>query len=311
MTDVMLPGRPPDVREAGQEDSTSPGGTSPGGPLEPTVPQDATGAKERRGPDQDPHELLLALAGLPEHHPSRPEVRTQAIEAWLFLARSLAYRYAGRGEPLSDLTQTAVVGLIKAVDRFDPARSGPFPAFAVPTIVGEIKRYFRDQAWAIRVPRRLQELRLAIAESTDALTQRLGRSPTPAELAQDLCLDEDEVRDGLRAARAYTTASLDAPADESEPGATLGDLLGQDDPALALAELRLTVAPAVAALPARERRILILRFFGNLSQDQIARRIGISQMHVSRLLARTLAALRRQLRDGAAETVTRPTGHRV
>lgn len=306
MTDVMLPGRPPDVREAGQKDSTS-----PGGPLEPTVPQDATGAKERHGPDQDPHELLLALAGLPEHHPSRPEVRTQAIEAWLFLARSLAYRYAGRGEPLSDLTQTAVVGLIKAVDRFDPARSGPFPAFAVPTIVGEIKRYFRDQAWALRVPRRLQELRLAIAESTDALTQQLGHSPTPAELAQDLCLDEEEVRDGLRAARAYTTASLDAPADDSESGATLGDLLGQDDPALALAELRLTVAPAVAALPARERRILILRFFGNLSQDQIARRIGISQMHVSRLLARTLAALRRQLRDGAAETAIRSTGRRV
>jgi len=294
MAEMLLTGRPLAGRPlAGSERETgggpgsgglSPGATGPGG----------TG-------QDDPRELLLALAALPEHHSSRPAARAQVIESWLFLARALAHRYSGRGEPLPDLIQTAAVGLIKAVDRFDPARNGPFPAYAVPTIVGEIKRYFRDQGWAMRVPRRLQELRQEIAESAELLAQKLGHPPTVAELARDLRVDEEEVREGLGAARAYSTASLDAPArDDGEPGATVGDLLGEEDRGLALAELRLTVVPAVAALPDRERRILVLRFFGNLSQDQIARRVGISQMHVSRLLARTLAALRRQLRDDQA-----------
>lgn len=245
-----------------------------------------------------PHELLRTLAALPARHPSRPAVREQAIEAWLPLARQLACRFAGRGEPLQDLSQTAMIGLINAVDRFDPARGEDFPAFAVPTIVGEVKRYFRDQAWVLHVPRRIQELRLAVAASRDVLAQRLGHTPTPAELASDLQVSEDDVRAGIVASRAYATSSLDAPVSRGatgEPGSTLGELLAEDDAGLARAELRLAVAPAVAALPERERLILVLRFFGNLTQDQIAARIGISQMHVSRLLAKSFERLRGEL----------------
>lgn len=246
---------------------------------------------------EDPNEMLRALAALPPWHPSRPTVREQAIEAWLPLAATLARRFTGRGEPVQDLVQTATIGLIKAIDRFDVGRGSDFVAFAVPTIVGEIRRYFRDQAWDLHVPRRLQELRLAIAESSARLAQQLGHSPSVAELAEDLRVSPDEIREGLQVASAYQATSLDAPAWENggEPGPTVGDLLGVEDAGLLLAELRLTVAPAVAALPPRERHILHLRFFGNLTQDQIADRIGISQMHVSRLLARSLEALRAHL----------------
>jgi RNA polymerase sigma-B factor len=219
--------------------------------------------------------------------------------AWLPLANDLAHRFAGRGEPIQDLVQTATVGLIKAVDRFDAHRGHDFPAFAVPTIVGEVKRYFRDQTWEVHVPRGLQELRRAVGESTETLAQQLGRSPTAAEVADDLHVPERDVREGMQVARAYNPASLDAPAGGAatggEPGLALGELLGGEDAALARAELRMTVAPAVAALPERQRRILRLRFVGNLTQDQIAARVGISQMHVSRLLTRTLHALRDQL----------------
>ena len=246
---------------------------------------------------EDPNEMLRALAALPSSHPSRSAVREQVIEAWLPLAANLARRFTGRGEPVQDLVQTATIGLIKAIDRFDVDRGSDFVAFAVPTIVGEIRRYFRDQAWDLRVPRRLQELRLAIAEATARLAQQLGHSPSVTELAVDLNVSEDEIREGLQVGSAYQAASLDAPAWETggEPGPTLGDLLGAEDAGLLLAELRMMMAPAMAALPARERRILHLRFVGNLTQDQIAARIGISQMHVSRLLARSLEVLRAQL----------------
>lgn len=249
----------------------------------------------------NPHDALHDLAALPAHHPARPAARDQAIVAWLPLATDLAHRFTGRGEPLADLLQTATVGLIKAVDRFDVQRGTDFPAFAVPTIVGEVKRYFRDQTWDLHVPRRLQELRRAIAQSSELLTQQLGRSPTTAELAADLGLAESEVRDGVRVSGAYSTVSLDAPAmpGSDEPGATLGDLLGGEDVELARAELRMAVAPAVARLSERQQRILHMRFFGNLTQDQIARQIGISQMHVSRLLNRMLAELRERLHDRA------------
>lgn len=251
----------------------------------------------------DPHAALQDLAALPAHHPARPAVRDQAIVAWLPLATDLAHRFAGRGEPLADLLQTATVGLIKAVDRFDVARGTDFPAFAVPTIVGEVKRYFRDQTWDLHVPRRLQELRRAIAQSTELLAHELGRTPTTAEIAADLQLAERDVRDGMRASSAYTTISLDAPATagSEEPGASLGDLLGEEDAELARAELRMTVAPAVAALSERHQRILHMRFFSNLTQEQIARQIGISQMHVSRLLTRILTELREQLREQQPE----------
>ncbi|MPZ26303.1 MAG: SigB/SigF/SigG family RNA polymerase sigma factor [Micromonosporaceae bacterium] len=255
-----------------------------------------TTAAASRGADH-PHAALRDLLALPPHHPDRPAVRHQAIVAWLPLARDLAHRYAGRGEPLPDLVQTATVGLIKAIDRFDPQLGNDFPAFAVPTIVGEVKRYFRDQTWDLRVPRRLQELRRAVARSAETLTQRLGRPPTQAELAAELRLPEEQVREGIRVARAYAAASLDAPTGPAGDQAVLGELLGAEDDGLARAEERMVVAPAVAALPERSRRILALRFGGNLTQGQIAERIGISQMHVSRLLARILGELREQLRD--------------
>lgn len=249
-------------------------------------------------PTGDPHDPLYDLAALPAHHPARPAVRDRAILAWLPLANDLAHRFAGRGEPIQDLVQTATLGLIKAVDRFDVRRGTDFPAFAVPTIVGEVKRYFRDQTWDVHVPRRLQELRRAITRATEELSQRLGRAPTTAELAAELDLAEAEVREGMRAAVAYATTSLDAPVSSAdEPGATLGDLLGEEDPALHRTDLRLSAAPVVAALSERQRRILHLRFYGELTQEQIARQIGISQMHVSRLLSRTIANLRSQLRD--------------
>jgi RNA polymerase sigma-B factor len=248
---------------------------------------------------EDPHEMLQALAALPAHHPSRPVVREQVIEAWLPLAAHVGRRYVGKGEPVQDLVQTATIGLIKAIDRFDPHYGNGFVAFAVPTIVGELKRYFRDQTWDVHVPRHLQELRIAVAKSTDKLAQQLGHLPTPAEVADALQVPEEEVREGIRVAGAYSTTSLDVPARDTggEPGPLLSEMLGQEDDALALAELRLAAAPAVAALPERDRTILHLRFFGNQTQEQIAAQLGISQMHVSRLLARTLATLRAELRD--------------
>jgi RNA polymerase sigma-B factor len=257
-------------------------------------------------------EALRDLAELPAHDPARPVVRDEVIVAWLPLATDLAHRFAGRGEPVQDLVQTATVGLIKAVDRFDASRGHDFASFAVPTIVGEVKRYFRDQSWEIHVPRRLQELRLAIGESTETLAHQLAHSPTPAEVADDLGIPEQEVREGMQAAQAYSPASLDAPAPggASGPGPALGDLLGQEDDELARAELRMTIAPAVAALPERQQRILRLRFAGNLTQDQIAAQVGVSQMHVSRLLARSLRQLRHQLQEMAPARGRRPQGRR-
>jgi RNA polymerase sigma-B factor len=245
----------------------------------------------------DADELLQAMVALPTQHPSRPAVRAQVIEAWLPLAGHVARRFTGKGEPLQDLVQTASIGLIKAVDRFDPDRGRSFLAFAVPTIVGELKRYFRDQTWDVHVPRHLQELRLAVIRTTEQLAQRLGHLPSPDEIADALDRPLSEIREGIRAATAYHTTSLDIPLGESDDGDAprLVDVLGGEDSELALAELRVAAAPAVAALPERSRRILLLRFYAGLTQEQIAERIGISQMHVSRLLSRSLAALREQL----------------
>jgi RNA polymerase sigma-B factor len=255
---------------------------------------------ERRIADHDATQLLRTLAVLPEQHPSREALRQQAIEAWLPLAQHLAHRFSGRGEPVEDLVQTATVGLIKAVDKFDPDRGVEFAAYAVPTIVGEIKRHFRDHTWDVRVPRRLQELRLVIGEAAGTLAQQLGRSPTIADLAGHLGLTEEEVIEGLEGARAYHAVSLQTPSPTGDGGTELGDLLGAEDGDLELAELRVALAPALATLTEREQRILVMRFYGNMTQSQIAERIGISQMHVSRLLARALASLRGELSEDPA-----------
>jgi RNA polymerase sigma-B factor len=242
-------------------------------------------------------DLLTALSALPAHHPSRRALRDQVIEAFLPLAQHLANRFGGRGEPIEDLVQTATVGLIKAVDKFDPERGTEFAAYAIPTIIGEIKRHFRDRTWDIRVPRRLQELRLSISEATSNLLQDLGRSPTIADIAEHLGLSEEEVLEGLEGARAYNAVSLSAPASDGDRATELGDLLGAEDSEFELAELRVALGPAMAALDEREQRILTLRFYGNMTQSQIAEQVGVSQMHVSRLLTRALAKLRGQFAE--------------
>ncbi|GIM89679.1 SigB/SigF/SigG family RNA polymerase sigma factor [Paractinoplanes toevensis] len=242
-----------------------------------------------------PGELLTALAALPAGHPARPALRDRAIEAWLPLARRLAARYCRRGEHVDDLVQTAIVGLINAVDRFDPGRGVDFAGYAIPTVVGEIKRYFRDRTWAIRVPRRLQELRLAITAANGELTQTLGRSPTVTDVAAHLGVSEETVLEGIEGALLYTATSLSAPV--SHDGRhELGDTLGDEDHEYDLVEARVALGPAMAAvLDERERTILTLRFYGNLSQAEIAGRVGISQMHVSRLVARSLRRLRHEM----------------
>ena len=241
-------------------------------------------------------DLIATLAALPAGHPSRPLLRDRSIEGWLPLARHLAKRYGGRGEPADDLYQVAVMGLIKAVDRFDAGRGAAFTAFAIPTIVGELKRHFRDRTWSIRVPRRLQELRLAITGANSRLTHSLDRSPTVADIARHLNLSEEEVLEGLEGARAYTAASLSAPAND-EGTSTLADTLGGEDTGFELAELRIALGPALASLDEREQKIIGLRFYGNLTQTEIAQQVGVSQMHVSRLLGRALAKLRVKIDD--------------
>ncbi|MEV4702758.1 SigB/SigF/SigG family RNA polymerase sigma factor [Actinoplanes sp. NPDC049316] len=240
--------------------------------------------------------LLRDMADTPAG-PRRAALRDEAVRAWLPLAQHLAHRYSGRGEPDDDLLQTATVGLIKAIDRFDPTRGVEFAGFAIPTILGEIRRHFRDRTWSVRVPRRMQELRMAITEAGNALTQTLGRSPTVADIAAHLNTTEEEVLEGLEGARAYSAASLSTPV--TEDGATsLGDTLGEDDHEMQLAELRIALGPALATLDERERTILSLRFFGNLTQSEIAAKIGVSQMHISRLIARSLTKLRTELTAG-------------
>jgi RNA polymerase sigma-B factor len=248
--------------------------------------------------DTLPTDLLHTLAGMPADNPRRAALRDRTIEAWLPLAQHLAHRYSGRGEPTDDLLQTAAVGLIKAVDKFDPDRGVDFAGYAIPTIIGELKRHFRDRTWDIRVPRRLQELRLAISEANSTLLQSLGRSPTVTDIAAHLKLTEEEILEGLEGARAYNAVSLSTPTGDGERATELGDLLGCDDNQYELAELRVALGPALATLDEREQKILTLRFYGNLTQSQIADHIGVSQMHVSRLLARALTKLRGHLKDG-------------
>jgi RNA polymerase sigma-B factor len=237
-------------------------------------------------------DLFAQLAAQPDA-PRGGRTRDQLVEMHLPLVEYLARRFAGRGEPLDDLIQVGTIGLIKAVDRFDLARGVEFSTYATPTVVGEIKRHFRDKGWTVRVPRRLQELRAALATATGTLTQNLGRSPTVTELAELLELNEEEVIEGLESANAYAAVSLEATDDED--GMSVLDTLGETDEALEGVEYRESLKPLLDSLPERERRILVLRFFGNLTQSQIATELGISQMHVSRLLARTLSQLRDRL----------------
>jgi RNA polymerase sigma-B factor len=243
-------------------------------------------------------ELLARLATLPAGSEEHARLRDQTIEDLLPLATHLAARFRNRGEPFDDLTQVANLALIKAVDGFDPDRGVSFSSYAVPFIAGELKRYFRDKTWHVRVPRRLQELSLQINRATDELTQQLGRSPTVADLAKHLEIGEEETIEALEAAGAYHSLSLDAPAGGEEGTTSLVDLIGSEDSQLDEVDARLALPPLLATLPVREQRILAMRFFGNLTQSQIAAELGISQMHVSRLITRALDTLRRALLDG-------------
>lgn len=238
-------------------------------------------------------ELIGIIAELAEDDPRRMAARDELVTMHLPLAGFLARRFRDRGESLDDLTQVATIGLLKAVDRFDPERGVEFSTFATPTMVGEIKRHFRDKGWAIRVPRRLQELRISIGRATAELSQSTGRSPTVAELAEHLGVSQEQILEGLESAQAYATLSLDASSsDGTEDGSSLADTLGDDDPGLGEVDTRETLHPLVATLAPREQRIIHMRFYENMTQAQIAERIGVSQMHVSRLLAKSLAQLR-------------------
>ncbi len=222
----------------------------------------------------------------------RPELRDELIEAHLGLAEYLARRFANRGEPLDDLVQVASLGLVKAVERFDPARGLEFTTFATPTIVGELKRHFRDKGWAVRVPRRVQELHLRVTGVIDDLQLELGRSPTVAEIAVRAGTSEDEVIEAVDAGSAYRSSSLDASRGDDEESPGLIGQLGDLDPGLARAESRAGLNPLLAELPQREQLMLFLRFYEGKTQSEIAQRLGISQMHVSRLLSRSLERLR-------------------
>ena len=260
-----------------------------------SVPAQLTPHHRSGAPDREAaRALFVRLSTLPDGSPERVELRNQLVRMHIPLVEHLARRFRNRGEPLDDLTQVATIGLIKSVDRFDHERGVEFSTYATPTIVGEIKRHFRDKGWAVRVPRRLQELRLSLTTATSELSQRHGRSPTVHELAEHLGISEEDVLEGLESANAYSTLSLDVP-DSDDESPAVADTLGATDEALEGVEYRESLKPLLAQLPQREQKILVLRFFRNMTQSQIAAEVGISQMHVSRLLARTLAQLRDKL----------------
>ena len=215
-----------------------------------------------------------------------PRARECLVEQYLPLARKLAARYRGRaGEPFDDLLQVASLGLLKALDRFDPDRGAAFSSFAVPTILGELRRYFRDTGWSAHVPRSAQELALRVQESEQVVSSRLGRSPTAVELAQYMEVTVEQVIDGLEAAAAHHAGSLQQPHDTLDgESRSLSDALGEEDPRFELIDASLTITSAVSQLSEREQRVLQLRFYGELTQSEIGKRIGVSQMQVSRIL---------------------------
>jgi RNA polymerase sigma-B factor len=245
---------------------------------------------------QDDPEVLALFA----ERRGDTRAREALLERFTPLAEYLARRFAGRGEPLEDLTQVASLGLLSAIDRFDPEREVRFTTFAAATIVGELKRLLRDKAWAVRVPRRLQELGLEAGRAIPILTQELGRSPTVDEIAERVGGAPDQVLEALDAMHAYAADSLDRPSREDDVARI--DTMGDEDASIELVEAWSTLAPAVAELPERERRVLYLRFFRGMTQSEIAERIGVSQMHVSRILSQTLD----RLRGAMAEEPGRP-----
>jgi RNA polymerase sigma-B factor len=254
--------------------------------------------KERVMLERDEVRLLFRAYRDSDTEEERSRCRAQLVDQYIGLVEFLARRFRNRGEPLEDLVQVGTIGLLKAIDRFDLGREVEFSTYATPTIVGELKRHFRDKGWAVRVPRRLQELHLELTKTVNRLGQELGRSPTVLEIAETAGVSEETVLEGLEIAQAYNFTSLDAPIDTEDASSTsFAEHLGSDDEHLENLEYRASLAPELSKLPERERRILYLRFFRGMTQSQIAERLGISQMHVSRLLNRTLARLREALEE--------------
>jgi len=243
--------------------------------------------------------LLARLRVLPHGSAEREAICEILVSRYAALVRSCVRPYRQSPEPGEDLLQVGYVGLLKAINGFDPAYGDSLTAYAQPCISGEIKRYFRDRRWQVRVGRRAQELLLEMRAAEEALTQQLGRAPDDRELARHLAVTEDDVRQARQAHLVFTASSLDAPLSDGDDPAVLGDVLGQDDPAVAHAVDIEAVRTHLDELPERDQRILMLRFYGNLTQEQIGDRLGISQMHVSRLLERALAYLRAQITDPA------------
>ena len=227
------------------------------------------------------------------HQDGDPVAREQLVERFLPLARQLARRYQRGGEQLDDLVQVASLGLLKAIDRFDPARETAFSSFAVPTILGELKRHFRDKGWSVRVPRDLQELAVKVDKVADEMSRELGRSPTPAEISERVGATLEQVLEAREASGAYRAVSLDRPrTDSDEEGDSYADAVGADDPGFKIAEAAATVERLMRVLSEREREVLRLRFEEDLTQSEIGARVGVSQMHVSRLIRQSIARLR-------------------
>jgi RNA polymerase sigma-B factor len=263
-------------------------------PPEPSQRASRWGEEQRRRED----ELLGELATLADDDPRRPAIRDELVTMHLPLVQHLARRYRDRGESLDDLVQVGTIGLIKSVDRFDVGRGVAFSTYATPTILGEIKRHFRDRTWAVRVPRRMQELQAQVTSRADELTRALNRAPTVRELAESIGVSQEDILDAMEARHAYATSSIDVERDD-EGSSSIADRLGAEEPAFGAIEDRETLRPLLEQLPDRERRIVTLRFVNNMSQTQIAEELGISQMHVSRLLARALTELRHGLAEAA------------
>jgi RNA polymerase sigma-B factor len=256
----------------------------------PALPQQAIPENGRR----DTTARLLAEIHSTDDEHERDQLRSEVVVLNMGVARAIAHRYRRRGLAEDDLEQAAYVGLVKAVNGFDPVHERDFLSYAVPTVAGEVKRFFRDFGWSVRPPRRVQELQGGIAKASSDLTQSLGRSPKPTEVAANLGVDVESVIEALAADGAFTPASLDVPVGE-DGTATLGDLMPADESGFTSAEARVVLGPLVRALSERDRRILELRFFEGWTQEQIARDIGVTQMQVSRLLSRILRDLRSEL----------------
>lgn len=264
----------------------------------PAARRNARPGRARGGDSYDNLEPWFdKLAGLEPDDPRCQEIRTEIVHLGLPLADHIARRFSGRGEAFDDLLQIARMGLVQAVDRFDVSRGSSFLSFAVPTIMGEVRRHFRDHTWAVRVPRGTKELHLRIGPASEVLFQRLGRTPTAREIAAELGAELTEVTQALIAGNGHTSNSLDAAVrehdDDTPPPAVLTKL-GTEEPCFGLLEDAMAVRPLIEQLPRRERQILVWRYFGTMTQNQIAQRLGISQMQVSRILSKTLATLREQ-----------------